>query len=247
MLANWYWNSNSHKSFGDFMKLIEILKSPQFAAEDVKEANWAKMFKMLGANKQDLDEQADWIDDDGWRITPVTLQVPFHRQMKNSGVEEYVAGRVYHRDILSVIKERLTDTDNPIPFHLHGHELLWQPDPDSPPIQVQGELYTSDAFREVEQEVQSLNPDCKLEKVVVALMVWSDATQLTSFGGATLWPCYMAFGNESKYLRSKPSAHLCHHIAYFESVSITRVLRLTKFSQLTRLVMYSSPTASKTI
>jgi hypothetical protein len=49
-------------------------------------------------------------------------------------------------------------------------------------------------------------------------MFWSDATQLTSFGNAKLWPLYMYFGNESKYCRCKPTNHLCEHVAYFQTV-----------------------------
>jgi hypothetical protein len=49
-------------------------------------------------------------------------------------------------------------------------------------------------------------------------MFWSDATHLTAFGNAKLWPCYMFFGNESKYRRCKPSCNLCSHVAYFQTV-----------------------------
>ncbi|KJA21682.1 hypothetical protein HYPSUDRAFT_111821, partial [Hypholoma sublateritium FD-334 SS-4] len=49
-------------------------------------------------------------------------------------------------------------------------------------------------------------------------MFGSDATHLTSFGSASLWPCYMYFGNESKYRRCKPTYNLCNHIAYFQKL-----------------------------
>jgi hypothetical protein len=54
--------------------------------------------------------------------------------------------------------------------------------------------------------------------VVLALMFWSDSTHLASFGNSKLWPCYMFFGNESKYRRCKPSCRLCSHVAYFNHV-----------------------------
>ncbi|KAH6881005.1 hypothetical protein BKA70DRAFT_1342256 [Coprinopsis sp. MPI-PUGE-AT-0042] len=50
-------------------------------------------------------------------------------------------------------------------------------------------------------------------------MFWSDETHLSAFGSAKVWPCYMFFGNESKYQRSKTSLKLCEHIAYFDSLS----------------------------
>ena len=74
-----------------------------------------------------------------------------------------------------------------------------------------------DAHRELQDSPGE--PDCNLPKVVVAMMFWSDATHLTSFGDAKLWPSYLHFGNESKYRRCKPSSHLCNHVAYFQAVS----------------------------
>jgi hypothetical protein len=49
-------------------------------------------------------------------------------------------------------------------------------------------------------------------------MFWSDATHLTNFRNAKLWPLYMFFGNESKYRRCKLSCNACEHVAYFETV-----------------------------
>ena len=107
-------------------------------------------------------------------------------------------------------------------------------DPKPPPVgdktfRVQGELYSSPAFIEAHEEVRKLSPEpgCNLERVVVALMFWSDATHLTAFGNAKLWPLYLYFGNESKYSRSRPSSHLCEHIAYFQSVGNHNIQRLT--------------------
>jgi hypothetical protein len=57
-------------------------------------------------------------------------------------------------------------------------------------------------------------------------MFWSDATQLTLFGTAKLWPTYMYFSNESKYRRCKPSLHLSNHVAYFEMVRLLTLLDL---------------------
>ncbi len=60
----------------------------------------------------------------------------------------------------------------------------------------------------------SPEPGCELERVVVALMFWSDSTHLANFGTASLWPLYLFFGNQSKWLRGKPRTASCHHIAY---------------------------------
>jgi hypothetical protein len=78
----------------------------------------------------------------------------------------------------------------------------------------------SPAFIEAHRELQELPGEagCELPHVVAALMFWSDATQLTTFGNAKLWPVYMYFGNESKYRRCRPSCNLGNHVAYFQKV-----------------------------
>ena len=49
-------------------------------------------------------------------------------------------------------------------------------------------------------------------------MLWSDSTQLTSFGNASLWPIYLFVGNQSKYVRSKTSLLTAQHLAYVPKV-----------------------------
>ncbi|RXW21643.1 hypothetical protein EST38_g4230 [Candolleomyces aberdarensis] len=92
LMADWYWNSNN-KSYLDFQKLISILKRPNFSLEDATQVNWAATFKALGANKEDLpDDAGSWIEDDGWKTTQISIDVPFHSRMKNSGMEKYTVG-----------------------------------------------------------------------------------------------------------------------------------------------------------
>ena len=104
-------------------------------------------------------------------------------------------------------------------FHLEPFELRWDRQ-DGSSERIFSELYTTDAFIKAHQEVQSTPPvlGCTRPRVVVALMLWSDATHLTSFGEAELHPIYLFFGNESKYRRDHPSAHLANHIAYLINV-----------------------------
>ena len=90
--------------------------------------------------------------------------------------------------------------------------------------QVYGELYNSDEFINEHKQVQNRSPPppddptCKLEKVIAALMFWSDATHLANFGTAKLWPIYLFFGNLSKYIHLQPSSGACNHLAYIPSV-----------------------------
>ncbi|TEB22930.1 hypothetical protein FA13DRAFT_1590392, partial [Coprinellus micaceus] len=168
---------------------------------------------------------AEWIKDDGWEKTPVTIDVPFHNRMRNPGLDSFVAGTFYHRKLISVIKEKIANSKDSRSFHYQPYKATWKPKvPGARQLELYGELYSSCAFREADKEVQALPTTPRnegLERVVVAMMFWSDGTQLTSFGGSSLWPCYLFFGNESKYRRCRPSEHLGEQVAYFIKLSDT--------------------------
>ena len=85
---------------------------------------------------------------------------------------------------------------------------------------VYSEAYTSPQMLDAHKEVNGLLKDGDYEHVVIPLMLWSDATQLANFGNASLWPIYLYFGNQSKYVRGKPTSGACHHIVYIPSVSV---------------------------
>ncbi|KIO27586.1 hypothetical protein M407DRAFT_23129 [Tulasnella calospora MUT 4182] len=84
---------------------------------------------------------------------------------------------------------------------------------------VHDELYTSDAWIEEQARIDQLSdiPD-ELPRAIAGLMFWSDATHLTQFGAAKMWPLYLYFGNQSKLLRGKPTAQASHHVAYIPSL-----------------------------
>lgn len=221
LLGEWYWNHGIQKSQDNFKKLLAIIGSKKFRPEDVRNTNWKLVDKALARNPFDEDgSDPEWIDEDaGWVKTPIHISVPFHNRTRNPGPKDYVVGDLYHRPLVSIIVEKIRKRYNPY-FHHHGFELFWKPTEQSPDIRVHGELYTSPAYLEAQREVQESpgEPGCNLPRVVVAMMFWSDSTHLTSFGNAKLWPCYLFFGNESKYQRCKPSCHLCEHVAYFQTL-----------------------------
>lgn len=94
---------------------------------------------------------------------------------------------------------------------------------DDDPIQVYGEMYTSEAMLEADAEIQSLVLDehAELPHVVVPVMLYTDSTYVAQFGDASLWPGYVSIGNQSKYDRVKPSIFSSHHVAYFPLVSFS--------------------------
>ena len=218
LLGDRYWNRGAQKSQLDFKALLDIVATDDFRPCDVKGANWDEINTQL---VHDESETEEWMDDAaGWKETPVTIFVPFHRQTDTPGVQEYSVANLHHRSLVSVIRDKIRDPSSNPQFHFEPYELHWQPNDRHKSIRVHGELYTSQAFADAHNALQDSprEPKCDLDRVVVALMFWSDATHLTNFGNAKLWPLYMFFGNDSKYRLGKPSSNCCEHVAYFESV-----------------------------
>jgi hypothetical protein len=81
---------------------------------------------------------------------------------------------------------------------------------------VFSELYNSDMFYDEHDNVQcapSDKPTCKRERVIAALMFWSDAMHLATFSTTKMWPVYMLFfGNLSKYIQFQPNSGATKHL-----------------------------------
>ncbi|KAI0057935.1 hypothetical protein BV25DRAFT_1872245 [Artomyces pyxidatus] len=220
-LGDWYWNGSAQKSDTNFHDLVTIVGDSFYRPEDVGKANWDQINTILGQ-----EDAGEWLDDDaGWTRTPVTISVPFHprrgvRTLPGDGPRDFVVEDFFHRNLVSVIREKLSRPHDDALFHYEPYELHWSPPGATEDVRVHGELYTSQAFLDAHDEIQNSPPeqDCHRPRVIAALMFWSDTTHLTSFGEAKLCPLYMYFGNESKYRRCQPSSHLCEHVAYFKSL-----------------------------
>jgi hypothetical protein len=218
-LGHWYWNGGVQKSHQSFKNLLDIVGSPGFNPQDVQHTQWDKINSQLGSS---VDDEGDkWEDEDaGWLKTEVIIDVPFSRTTAQPDTRPYVAADLYHQSLVSVIQEKLANAHDDEHFHYEPYQLQWSPAHLPHEVNIQGELYTSPAFMDVHRALQESPGElnCDLLRVVAALMFWSDATQLTTFGNAKLWPVYMYFGNESKYCRCKPSCYLSNHVAYFQKV-----------------------------
>ena len=223
-LGDWYWNQGSLKSKDSFRRLLDIVGSPSFRPHDIRNTKWTSIDHFLGTltADEDLAQSTEWLDNDaGWVRTTVTISVPFSRRSANPGSKDYSVSDFYHRSLISIIRERVLDPNDHYLFHYEPYELRWRRPGDNHDTTVHGELFTSKSFLDAHRELLESPPvlGCTLPRRIVALMFWSDATQLTSFGDAKLWPLYLFFGNQTKYRRGQPSAKLCSHVAYFQTVS----------------------------
>lgn len=234
LIGDWYWNQGVHKSKSGFEKLIRIIGNVDFRSEDLRYTNWASIDRDLGcldvhttfgassSHMDELDSQHWLAEEDGWMRRNITISVPFPRRSLHPGPRDYTISNFYRRSLLSIIRDKLSDPLRCRSFRFEPYHLRWKRSSVDDDIRVYGELFYSQAFVTAHRELQDAvpDPDCNLPRRIVALMFWSDATHLTSFGDAKLWPLYLFFGNESKYQRCSPTANLCSHAAYFQTVRV---------------------------
>ncbi|KAN0088931.1 hypothetical protein V8E55_005988 [Tylopilus felleus] len=218
LLMCWQYSGSFEKSGAELNRLWSFLTDPQFRPSPQSTFNHEREKRHLETYLcfQSNPFNADY----GWKTSPVRILLPHERTSWRLGehdptIPALEVGGIYHRDIIEIIASTFQDLIS-LDFHMTPFEEYWQPDPDVEPIRVFGEAYTSPRSVYLYRSVHSLprEPGDELERVVVSIMLWSDATQLANFGDASLWPVYMFFGNQSKYTRAKPTAAACHHVAY---------------------------------
>jgi hypothetical protein len=159
---------------------------------------------------------------DGFQETSLKINVPSGDPDKRP--QEFTVPGLHFRSITSVIKAAF---ESPLAdyFHLSPYKLFRMSPITNAVERIYSELYDSDVFIKAHDNLQRhglLPPDdlgCTREKVIAALMFWSDSTHLTDFGTAKIWPIYLLFGNLSKYIRMRPTSGACHHLAYIPTAS----------------------------
>jgi hypothetical protein len=162
-LGDWYWNGGAQKSQASFKELVDIVGSPEFSPEDVHNVKWDSINHVL-ANDD------NWTDEDaGWEKTNISINVPFQRRCgatssSTGTTQEYVVTDFYHRNVVSVSREKLLDPANRDFFNYKPYELRFQPGRSSNPTRVYGELYTSQAFIDTHlaPQDQPPEPNCSL-------------------------------------------------------------------------------------
>nr|GAT54655.1 predicted protein [Mycena chlorophos] len=209
---NWMWTGSATKSLGEGVRLLDYLKSPLFKLADLVsfdlKAETLRFDQFLRGKTSNLT--------DGWQQTSVKIDVLDHRRRTDSEpLLQYTVHGLHFRDLTETIKAALVDASAKA-FHYTPFRQFWVPKEGGDPQRVLDEIFSSDAYIDEHNKLQSQPPEpgCTLERCVIALMLWSDATHLANFGTASLWPIYLFFGNCSKWLRGKPRARACHHIAY---------------------------------
>jgi hypothetical protein len=214
MLMNWKDSGTSTKSDAEVNHLVQdVLLDPNFKLEDLQG------FSVARENQQSDAAEKKSRFFDSFRTADVNIEVP--SGTKGIPPATFSVPGLLYRKLTTVIHAAFS---SPLASHFHFSPFkLFHRSPSSEEERVFSEVYNSDVFIEEHDNVQRAplppdEPDCKREKVVAALMFWSDSTHLANFGITKLWPIYLLFGNISKYIRGQPNSGACQHIAYIPSL-----------------------------
>ncbi|KAJ7458562.1 hypothetical protein FB451DRAFT_1142228 [Mycena latifolia] len=218
-LMTWQWTGSSTKSVEEMEKLVDVLQDPKFSKEDIMHFDVKRATAKFDAH---LANTTSSTVRDGWKSVSVDIPVPDGKRRESAAeAPTFAVPGLFYRPLVEVIKSAVRDVGDRC-FHYTPFKQFWSPSPGSEPQRIYDEIYSSEAMVEAHTALQNQprEPDCTLERVVLSLMFWSDSTHLASFGDASLWPLYMFFGNQSKWLRVKPRSNVCHHVAYFPKVCL---------------------------
>jgi hypothetical protein len=211
LLLEWQNTGSFTKSNEEVTRLVhKVLLHPNFQPEHLLKFNATRENQKADAAEEQLPSRFLT----SFQCTDVRINVPSGSKLVSP--RTFSIPGLYYRQITTLIKESF---ESPIfsKFHLSPFKLFRQHANHEHSERVYSEMYDSDVFLEEHDKVQrapSDDPTCKREKVVAALMFWSDATHLATFGTAKLWPIYMLFGNLSKYIRCQPNSGATKHVAY---------------------------------
>ncbi|KAG8945266.1 hypothetical protein FRC04_001106 [Tulasnella sp. 424] len=241
-LAHWYHTSGMTGSQESLSRLVkEVLLSEDFKADQLDKQSVEKFDRLLdkmdkeesGRDAVGVAEGSSW---DGWIEEGVRIEVPTgvknsHRPRGERASHAFEVKGLHRRKLVDVIQATF-ESPAAADFHFDPFTTSWELPSWIPPFddctgnttttRIHDELYTSDAWLEEQAKIDALTdvPD-DLPRAIAGMMFWSDATHLTQFGTAKMWPLYLYFGNQSKIARGKPSSRASHHVAYIPSLPDT--------------------------
>lgn len=221
-LMNWMWTGSPLKSLGELNRLVHgVLLDERFKTTDLVDFNAQKETTAMDKHLDPTPSSSTTAEAlDGWRELSVPIQIPDGKRHEEGEVPAiFQVPGLYIRSLTHIIKSSWGDP-KACGFHTTPFKEFWRRKDDEAEQRIYGEMYSSDAFIQAHNDIQRLpkEPDCTLERVVCGMMVWSDSTHCTNFGDASMWPIYLSWANQSKYVRGKPRAAACHHVAYIPKV-----------------------------
>ena len=251
-LMDYFYGRSDSKSLDALDDLIAVIRSPGFSPDDLQGFTAKKAEHALEvwvSPSGVFSEEDGWHT--GSVAIPLPKTGAKYKAEEDAP-KFNVSGVIYHQ-LLPLIKGVVQDSALRFSriYHWLPHCKFWtppepaRPAPSHPaapslgltsavlptppsPIRVYMDCYNSNAMLQADAQIHEKlripGDTPEVEYVTLPLLFWSDATQLTNFGLASLWPIYLYFSNLSKYVRGRPTEFAAHHLAYIPSVCIFSIL-----------------------
>ncbi|KAJ2935345.1 hypothetical protein H1R20_g1749, partial [Candolleomyces eurysporus] len=217
LLAEWQFTGSNEKSNAEMDRLANnVFSDPNFDLEDARRFKAQRVANEIDKNQEKQKDRSR--NSFLGRSKEISVPIDVPSGSPTEPPRTFNIPGLHYRSLTDLIRAAFA---HPLAaqFHFSPYKLFHQPE-SGERQRVYSEVYDSDAFIKEHDDVQNRvknppeDPDCKREKIVAALMFWSDSTHLTNFGTAKLWPIYMALGNLSKYIRAMPDFGALQHVAY---------------------------------
>ncbi|EUC56392.1 hypothetical protein RSOL_175040 [Rhizoctonia solani AG-3 Rhs1AP] len=217
-LQHWHWNEGHKKSQSARESLIrDVITQPDFVPSDLLNVDWRQLDNSLALFS--LDNNIEH------KHTSVSLPIPPRTPAAATSYKLNPTQNILSipttscQSLLGAVKRAFTKNNQHF-FHYEPYNAYFRDPKTSKSYQVFGEAYESQRMLDMHQHVQRvpLDEPCDLPRCVAALMLFSDAMQLTLFGKAKIWPIRATFGNISKYERCKPNSENHYELGFMPSV-----------------------------
>jgi hypothetical protein len=214
LIMDWQSTGSSIKSNKEVTRLVhDVMLHPDFTVDELLNFSATRE----NQNADAAEREATFLQ--AFQQIAVSIDVP--SGVKNVPPKTLSILGLTFRKITALIR---AEFEGPMftKFHLSPFKLFRKHPYQNKDERIYSDMTDSDVFINEHDKVQRAptdDPACKREKVIAALMFWSDATHLATFGTANMWPIYMLFGNVSKYVRCQPNSGATKHVAYIPSLS----------------------------
>ena len=222
LLMCWQYLQSTAKSKDELNRLWKYIKDPTFNPQEQLDFSHDRKWKWVGKYLED--DMNPFHAQHGWFCSSFNLLLIkeniWYTSEDDPSIPIITIKNLYHRSIVDIMKSVFSEKVS-LTFHMLPFEEFWTTT-NGHNIWVYSETYMFshilDTYREINSNLWEDGNNYK--QIIAPLMLWSDATQLSHFGDASLWPVYLYFGNQSKYTWGKPTSGTYHHIAYIPSVSV---------------------------
>ncbi|KAF8550589.1 hypothetical protein OG21DRAFT_1499714 [Imleria badia] len=220
LLMCWHYTKSTTKTKEELNRIWVYISDPLFNPSQQPNFSHDREYRL--ASKYLQDDSNPFRAQHGWTCSAVTIPLIKEGVKYTSETDltlpTLIIDNIYHRSITDIMTSVFSDHASSS-FHFTPFNQYWTT-ADGRNICIYSEAYMSAEMDEAHRQINAAprQPDDNFERVVVPIMLWSDATQLANFGDASLWPVYLYFGSQSKYIRGKPTSGACHHVAYIPSL-----------------------------